>query len=204
MEGRAGGCVPWCESCRRGSGFLVVASFWIVTLMIQEGQSCVGPPATSSLNQGPNQDSHPEQGGGGLRTWVPKAQEFPRAILLGVWGLPSQQDLKASKGSGRGVSRPQITPPVRPMGCAVHGDTGSRWGQLPEGLQGGSCVILEPSPASGPWHLPTGPAPEPVSISIPQFYGRTPGALWAARHPCYGDRQCVSHECVSMRLAGMK
>ena len=188
----------------RGVDFFVVASFLIVTLMTQEGQSCVGPVATSSLNQGPNPDSHPEQGAGGLRTWVPKAQEHHVQSSWEVWGLSLTRPQSVQGQWERCVqtlSHPLPRPP--PWAVLSTGTRGPSGSSSPEGLQG---LLSYP----GAFISQTGPG-----ISSPaqlracfdfylQFYGRTPGALWAAGHPCYDDRQCIFHERVSVRLVGMK
>lgn len=189
------------------SGFSsLLPLFWIVTLMIQEGQSwCGGPlPPVASTRAKPRL-SPEQQGGGGLRTGSPR----PRNTTCNPPGRGGGSLFnKTSKHprAGRCVQTLNHPPPVRPMGCAVHGDTGLGGGSSPRGTAGGSCVILSLHQPDGPWHLPTGPAQRACFDFYSQFYGRTPsGALWAARHPCYGDRQCVSHECVSMRcFMGMK
>ena len=86
-----------------------------------------GPPATSNLNQGPNQDFHSEQGGGGLRTWVSKAQDHH---VQSSWelGAPFNKTSKHPRGVGEVCPDPEPPPPSALMGCAVHRDTGSRWG----------------------------------------------------------------------------
>lgn len=128
-----------------------------------------GPPATSSLNQGPNQDSHPEQGGGGLRPWVPKAQEHHVQSSWEVWGLPLTRPQSIQGQWERSVQTLNHPPPVRPHGLCCPRGRGVSVGAAPQRACRGSCVILEPSPARQALASPHRPSSEPVSISIHSF-----------------------------------
>lgn len=160
-----------------------------------------GPPATSSLNQAKPRLS-PEQGGWGLRTWVPKAQEHP-CNPPGSVGAPFNKTSKHPRAvGGRCVQTHEYF--TRPPPWAVL-STGTRVsvGAAPRGPAGApvsSWSLHQPRRALA---SPTGPAQSLFSISIHSFMAGHQGHC-GREHPCYGDRQCVSHECVSMRLAGME
>lgn len=119
----------------------------------------------------------PRTRGWGTKDLGPQGPGTPRAISWEVWG-PFNKTLKASKGSERCVqtlNHPLY--PSAPMGCAVHGH-GVSWGQPPEGLQGLLCHPGAFTSQTGPGISP--PAQLRACFDFySQFYGRTPGALWA-------------------------
>lgn len=149
--------------------------------MIQEGRVlCGGPLPPSSLNQGPNQDSHPEQGWG-TKDLGPQGPGTPRAILLGGVGAPFNKTSKHPRAVG-GVWVLESTPPVRPHGLYCPRGHGVSVGAAPRGPAGSSCVILEPSPARQALASPR-PSSEPVSISIPGLWQDTRGTVAAKGIP---------------------
>lgn len=144
------------------------------------------PPAASTRGQ--TQTLTQNKGGGGLRTWVPKAQEHHVQSSWEVWGLPLARPHSVQGQWERCVQTLSHPPPCPPPWAVLSiGTWGLGEGSSPEGLQG---LLSHP----GAFTSQTSPGISPPAQLRAcfdfylQFYGRTPGALWAVGHPCYDDR----------------
>lgn len=132
--------------------FLVVASFWIVA-DDPGGTVLCGGPLPPVAQPGAKQDSHPEQGGGGLRTWVPKAQEHHVQSSWEVWGLPLTRP-QSIQGQWERCVQTLNHPTRPPHGLCCPRGHGVSVGAAPQGLQGAPV-------SSWSLHSQTGPGISP-------------------------------------------